>query len=211
MRKPRSMTFKSFVVSLTEINNFLSLFLGLDASNKMEMEDLNENILHTVPNGWAKQSYLQGWDLSWRPTGKPVQFSSTWKFLNGSTKGGYLLKYPLGQKPIVTVTSGNEREEKLPCLPTPRRSALASAKKNSGCPSDATTEAKKTFLLHVPGHSLEECKVLKVYSGKYSAQRPHTPIEACSGGNPKRAKAVEFNDSTQEVNTMENRGDTIPT
>ena len=46
---------------LTEIKNFLPLFPGLDAPNKMEMEDLNENILHTVPNGWAKQSCLQVW------------------------------------------------------------------------------------------------------------------------------------------------------
>ena len=27
------------------------------------MEDLNKIILHAVPNAWAKQSYLQGWDF----------------------------------------------------------------------------------------------------------------------------------------------------
>ena len=43
------------------MNNFLPLFPGSDASKKMEMEDLNEILLHAVPNGWAMQSYLQGW------------------------------------------------------------------------------------------------------------------------------------------------------
>ena len=29
----------------------------------MEIEELNEIIIHAVPNRWAKQSYLQGWDF----------------------------------------------------------------------------------------------------------------------------------------------------
>ena len=44
-----------------EINSVLPLFSGSDASKKMEMEELNEILLHTVLNGWSKQSYLQGW------------------------------------------------------------------------------------------------------------------------------------------------------
>ena len=61
MRKTRSMTFKHFSERLTEINNSLSLFPGSDASKKMEIEEINKILLHAVPNGWAKQSYLQGW------------------------------------------------------------------------------------------------------------------------------------------------------
>ena len=61
MRKPQIMAFKRFAARLTEINNFLPLFPGSDASKKMEMENLNEILLHAVPNGWTKQSYLQGW------------------------------------------------------------------------------------------------------------------------------------------------------
>ena len=73
--------------------------------------------------------------------------------------------------------------------------------KNSGHPSDAPDGAKNTCLLHSPGHSLEECKVLKFYSEKYASR---------SGGKPKCGKTVELDDNTQEVNTMKNRGDTIP-
>ena len=78
--------------------------------------------------------------------------------------------------------------------------------KNVGHPSDAPIGAKTTCLLHGPRHSSEEYKVLKFYSEKYAAQRPHKPTEARSGGKPKRGKAVEFDDNTQEVNTMENYG-----
>ena len=44
----------------------------------------------------------------------------------------------------------------------------------------------------------------------YTAKRPIKNKEACSGGNPKRGKTVEFNENTQEVNVMENCDNTIP-
>ena len=61
IRKPQITTFKRFAERLTEMNNFLPLFPGSESSKKMEMEDLNDILLHAVPTGWAKQSYLQGW------------------------------------------------------------------------------------------------------------------------------------------------------
>ena len=63
IRKPRRTTLKRFATRLTEMNKFLPLFPGSDASKKMEMEELDEILLRAAPNGWAKQSYLQGWDF----------------------------------------------------------------------------------------------------------------------------------------------------
>ena len=57
-RKHQSMTLKRFGARLTEINNFLPIFPGSDASNKMEAGELNNIILHKVPNVWTKKSYL---------------------------------------------------------------------------------------------------------------------------------------------------------
>ena len=137
--------------------------------------------------------------------------SSACKSLNRYTKGEHLIKYPIDHNPTVPVMSGNERKDKPHHLPTPRRSALASAKqKNTGHPSNAPTRAKNTCLLHGPGHSSEECKVLKLYSEKYAAQRPHKPKGDCSGGNPRRGKVVDFDDNTQEVNTMKNHVNPTP-
>ena len=56
IRKPQKTTFKRFAESLTEMNNFLMLFTGLDDSKKMEMEELNKILLHAVTNGWTKKS-----------------------------------------------------------------------------------------------------------------------------------------------------------
>ena len=61
MSKPRKILFKRFSDRLTELNNYLPLFHGLRASKKIPPEELNKIILHTVTDGWAKQSCLQGW------------------------------------------------------------------------------------------------------------------------------------------------------
>ena len=66
--------------------------------------------------------------------------------------------------------------------------------------SKKTTGATNTCLLHGPGHSSEDCKVLKEYSKNYSVQRPHNEHEACSGGKTKRGKSVDGN--VKEVNIM---------
>ena len=84
----------------------------------------------------------------------------------------------------------------MPTNPEKGRSGKPKTK-NAGHQSDASTGARNICLLHVPGQSSEECKVIKINCEKYAAQRPHKPIEARFGGKPKRGKAVEFNDNTQ--------------
>ena len=56
MRKPCNMYFKRFTARLTEIDNFLPLFPGSDPTKNMPAKELNDILLHAVPNGWAKQS-----------------------------------------------------------------------------------------------------------------------------------------------------------
>ena len=55
------MYFKRFEAQLMEINNFLPLFPGYDPTKKIPSKELNEILLHAVPNGWGKHSYLRGW------------------------------------------------------------------------------------------------------------------------------------------------------
>ena len=66
---------------------------------------------------------------------------------------------------------------------------------NSVSPRENMTSAEKTRLLHVPIHLSEECKSLKEYSKKYTAQRPNKNNEARSGGKKKRGKSFEFDSS----------------
>ena len=51
MCKPCHIIFKRFTAQLTEINNFIPLFPGSDASNNMPPEEFNEILLHEVTNG----------------------------------------------------------------------------------------------------------------------------------------------------------------
>ena len=54
MRKPRRISFKHFSTRLMEMNNFLPLFPGLEASKKMSSKELNKILLHAIPNSWVK-------------------------------------------------------------------------------------------------------------------------------------------------------------
>ena len=63
IRKPQYLPFKIFVARLTKINNYLPLFSGSSAAKKIPPKELNNIILHAVPNSWTKKAYLQGWDF----------------------------------------------------------------------------------------------------------------------------------------------------
>ena len=53
--------FNIFDVRLTNINSYLHLLSGSEKINNLNEADLNKILIHAVPNGWAKHSYLQGW------------------------------------------------------------------------------------------------------------------------------------------------------
>ena len=61
LKKPSALPIQRLAARLTDLNNYLPLFLVFDAYKNMEEEKMNEILLHDVPNSWAKQSYLQGW------------------------------------------------------------------------------------------------------------------------------------------------------
>ena len=61
MRKPCKVPFKIIMARLTKINKYLPLLPGLDNRKKTYKVGLNNTILHTTPNGWAKKYYLKGW------------------------------------------------------------------------------------------------------------------------------------------------------
>ena len=193
------------------MNNFLPLFLGSDVTKKMTHEELNEIILHAVPNAWVKQSYLQGWYFEMK-TYKETCAMLDWMEIDeqvckvvtpyktptraDAKRGGDVSKYKGGESASPT---------------NPKKGRASKRKtKNAGRPSDAPTGAKKTCMLNGPGHSSEECKVLNIYSKKYAAQRPHQNKEARSGGKRKHGKSIEFDDNTQKFNVMENNDDPIP-
>ena len=61
-----------------------------------------------------------------------------------------------------------------------------------------------------PGHSTEECKILKDYYAKYAVQRPHNKRQSHSGGNKKRVMTFKFYGAIEEVNSMTDHDAHIP-
>ena len=80
---------------------------------------------------------------------------------------------------------------------------------NAGHPSDEPTRAKKTCLLHGPGQSSEEYKVIREYTEKRSAQLTYQDKQARSGGN-KHGIIVKFESATEEVNIIKSHDEPIP-
>ena len=64
-------------------------------------------------------------------------------------------------------------------------------------------------MLHGPGHSTEECKVIQDYSENHIAQQPFKDKQARSGGN-KRGKTVKFEGASEEANVMKYHDEPIP-
>ena len=66
LKKPRALPIKRLVALLTELNNYQLLFPESNTSNNMEEGEINEIILHTIPDSWAQTTYLQGWNFKSR-------------------------------------------------------------------------------------------------------------------------------------------------
>ena len=76
-------------------------------------------------------------------------------------EGNHLIKTLLGKIPTVTVISWNEREDNLRRLTIPRKAKMQAQDKKSSLYEQEDVRCRKKFLLHGPGHSSEDCKVLK--------------------------------------------------
>ena len=47
---------------MIDINKYLSVFPGSKESNKIWETELNEILLHRMPNRWSRQTYVKGFD-----------------------------------------------------------------------------------------------------------------------------------------------------
>ena len=140
----------------------------------MPSEDIKKIHLCAVPNGWAKQSYLQGWALDMKIYKYICSMFDQMEISEQVYKGGtpskkfieeyanranHVRKRKIGE---AILTANNEK-----CR------SIEIKTKHSGHLINLPTSAKKTCLLHGPGHSPEECNLLKSCSEMYAAQRSH--------------------------------------
>ena len=52
-----------YTVYLSELNEYLYVFLGWYDSTKMVRSELNNILFHSMPNVWSKQAYLRGFEF----------------------------------------------------------------------------------------------------------------------------------------------------
>ena len=156
------MLFKHFTERLTEINNFLNLFPGLDTTKKVTPEELNEILLHTVTNGWAKQDYLQGCDFEMKTFRETCTMFKQIEIAEQVYKGQKTSKkipMPYANRD----SSVRKRKGGEAALPNSSKKGCADKRKtkNTVSPSEKTIGADKTCFLHGPVNFSEECKVPK--------------------------------------------------
>ena len=60
MRKPRGLKLRRYSDHLIDINEYLNALPEAKASDNIGEMELHENILNSMPNGWSKSAYVQG-------------------------------------------------------------------------------------------------------------------------------------------------------
>ena len=60
MRKPCKLKVRRYAAHMIKINEYLDVFLGAKASEKVGDTELNEILLNIIPNFWISQAYVQG-------------------------------------------------------------------------------------------------------------------------------------------------------
>ena len=121
----------------------------------MPPEELNYILLHAVPDGWVKQSYLQEWNFEekiYKETFKMFELMENFKQVY---KAGTLYNTTTRADANNSSHSREKREEKPSCVPTPRRADIESARKNMQ-DIPGISQPVKTCLLHGPRNLSEE-------------------------------------------------------
>ena len=60
MKRPHGLRVRRYAACMIDINNYLAVFPGAKASNKICETVFNGIILNSRPNRWIRQEYVQG-------------------------------------------------------------------------------------------------------------------------------------------------------
>ena len=161
MHKPQDLPFKIFFAWLKEDNIYLPLLFGSSVSKNIPFKGLNEILLHTIPNRWAKKAYLQGWDSkknSYKETCKMFKrMEIEDKVYKGGTPSKTITRADANCASYVRKHKGGEDA----LTTNPKKGRDGKWKNNhAGYPSDRPI-GDKTCLVHGPVQYMEDCKIVK--------------------------------------------------
>ena len=108
-------------------------------------------------------------------------------------------------------SSGRNKNGGASTSPSNTKQGRAGKRKisNAGHLGDEPTGANNTCLLHILGHSSEECKTLQDYIEKCLAQYNYKEKQACSGSN-ECGKTVKFEGASEEPNVIKSHDEPTP-
>ena len=60
MKEPRALTVRQYTVRLVDVNEYLESLPGATLNDNIGKTQLNEILLHSMPNSWSIQAYVKG-------------------------------------------------------------------------------------------------------------------------------------------------------
>ena len=152
---------------------FLDSLHGATLSDKIGVTELNNILLNNIPNSWSNKAYVQGFDFESILYKKYVIMFEQMEISESIYKGVVDTSY---KKPTQSDANcaGHSSQMRL-------EDDLSQTHPTMGESSDKrrkiyvyrSTGEMKTCLIHIPGHSSDECKVLVDFCANYAKGR-HT-------------------------------------
>ena len=151
---------------LINLNEYLDSYLGETLADKIDLTGLNEILLNSMPTGWYKQAYIQGFDCESISLKKAVNIFEHTEITESIYEG---VVEPYYKKP--TWEDSNRA-----CH---GRNKIGEAALSNTCPAtgesarkrqkqyvDRSKSESEICLIHGPGHSYDGCKVLRDFVSK---------------------------------------------
>ena len=138
------------------MNNYLPLLPGSINVDKIVPEELSDILPHSIPNSWAQQAYIQGWDFEVSTYKDTCGMFERIEIAEAIYKGGSPSKNNQWEE-YDRASSGRKKIGRASASPSNPKQGRAGNRNRSdaGHPRDDMTGAKKTFMLHGTGHSSE--------------------------------------------------------
>lgn len=144
MRKPRELKTRPYVARVMELNAFLRLFPPYGMDQALPQEELMDIFEFSMPASWQKQAIIQGFDIMQHTPNEFVEFCERLE----------------GVEDDPEAKTNKESNEK--------KSQKNNKFKKRTKPTESN-EDKPVCMLHGPGHSTDECKVLKTQAKRMKA------------------------------------------
>ena len=172
MKKTHNLTVRRCVARLIDINEYLASFPGVTLTDKIGVTELNRILLNSIPNIWSRHTYVQGFYCESITFKIAVNMFERMEIAESIYEGVLEPSYKKTTQAYAK-RAGHSRQKRgeaasLCTIPEKVEISVNIRKRHV----DSLTGKSKTCLIHSPGHSSEECKVLGDFGSKHAKIRP---------------------------------------